>query len=181
MYPAGCQHKDRAMLVHGKRPCYFLIDEGGVSSQQSIEILFLGQVYQEVEFEGADSNGYQFANLRLVYFGMEGIHPRYGKIKIAHDTQRSGTFGRLLAATAGSKFPVIHTTYLNVLAVAENLPGIILQNKGAPLTFVSEPLTRWPPDQTLYYLNTDVDFEERANPGPVVMTARQAVVYLEKA
>jgi hypothetical protein len=182
LYPAGCMHKDRmGMTVEGVRPNYFTIDEGGVRSERSVEVLFLGEVHQEIVFEGVDSNGYQFADLRLVFFAMEGNHPRYGRLKIVHDTQRPGTFGRLLAVDAGQKFPVVHTTYLNVLAVAEKMPGIVLQNRGAPLRFVSERLTAWPPTSNVYHLRTDVEFEARANPGPVVLSARAAPVYLEKA
>jgi hypothetical protein len=175
-------HKDRMGIERdGQRVCYFMIDEGGIKSSSSVEILFLGQVHQEIEFEGTDSNGFQFARLRLVYFGMEGDHPKFGRIRIAHDTQRPGTFATLLASKPGQKFPVIHTTYLNILAVADNMPGVVLQNKGAPLRFVSDPLQDWPPRSNIYTLKTDVEFEERQNPGPVVMAARKSVVLLEKA
>jgi hypothetical protein len=91
------------------------------------------------------------ALLRLVLFIVEGIHPKYGRIQMMNDALRAGTYGYLLALAKGSKYPVVHTTYLNVVAVAENMPGMVLQNKD-PLKFVSEPLNEWPPKNNIYYL-----------------------------
>jgi len=162
------------------RPNFFQIDTTGALGDTSAEIEVLGQVYQEIVQESVDSNGFQFAQLRVVLFCVEGDHPVYGRMQILLDTSRPGTYGYLLATQPGEQYPVIHTTYLNVVAVAEKFPGLVLQNRGDPLMFVSDPLTAWPPDNNVYRLKLDVDFEPRANPGATILTARKAPVYLSK-
>jgi hypothetical protein len=182
-HPAGCMHKSSVGTdIEGVRPNYFALAEGGIADKgRPIEIEFLGSVYQEVVHEGVDSNGFQFAELRIVYFVMEGQHPNYGKLRISHDNTRPGTRGVVKSTVGGQKFPAIHTTYLNVVGVADKVPGVLLQNAGAPLVFVSAPMNDWPPVENIYRLTTAVEFEARYDPGRAVMNISPAIVKIVKA
>jgi hypothetical protein len=134
-------------------------------------IPFSGDVYQEITWEGTDSAGRQCAQLRIVKFQMIGDHPDLGRLNISLDTSRPGCVATLAALSPGEKYPVIHTTRLHVVATSSIIPGILLQNRGVPLEFVSEPSEVWPPEDTIYELGVPVVFEDRQNPGPALATA----------
>lgn len=139
-------------------------------------VQFIGQVYQEITWQGLDDEGYRAAELAVVHFNMTADHPQFGKLTITHDTSRPGTGATLRSLRPQEKFPVIHSTRLHVTAVSSLLPGTILQNAGPPLEFRSEPLTSWPPEETIYKLRTWVHFEDRRNPGRVFVTASDGAV-----
>ncbi|MGH6787443.1 MAG: hypothetical protein ACREBO_11475 [Novosphingobium sp.] len=182
LHPCGCMHRDRAgLMVDGAKPNFFAIGLAGAAADSAIEVEFLGNVYQEIEHEGVDSNGFQFAQLRVVFFSVWGDHPTLGRLHIIHDNSRPGTYARILGCEQGKQYPAIHTTHLNVVAYAENMPGMILQNRGKPLTFVSEPMAVWPPASNIYRLGMAIDFENRANPGDPLITVGKAPVYVESA
>jgi hypothetical protein len=139
-------------------------------------IPFNGDVYQEIVSEGFDSDGHQTALLQIVRFQMTGKHPDLGTLDISLDTSRPGGVANLRAVKAGQRFPVVHTTRLNVIATTPTLPGVVLQNKGAPLEFVSEPSPTWPPENTIYRLGVPVVFEDRGKPGHGAVTASEGSV-----
>lgn len=181
-HPCGCMHKDRAgLLVDGRKPNVFTLALAGAAAEAAAEVEFFGNVYQEIEHEGIDSNGFQFAQLRVVFFSVWGDHPLLGRLHIIHDNSRPGTYGRILACEMGKQFPAVHTTHLNVVAFSENMPGMVLQNRGEPLVFASEPMTGWPPASNIYRLGMAIDFENRANPGAPILTVDVAAVYVESA
>jgi hypothetical protein len=134
-------------------------------------IPFSGDVYQEITWEGVDSDGFQSAQLRIIKFQMTGEHPQLGTLVVSLDTSRPGGVALLKAQSAGQKYPVVHTTRLHVIATSSVLPGVLLQNRGAPLEFVAEPSPVWPPEDTVYELGVPVVFEDRENPGPPAATA----------
>jgi hypothetical protein len=174
-------HKDRAgLLIDGAKPNFFTL-AFAEEAEAAPPIEFLGSVYQEIEHEGVDSNGFQFAHLRVVHFSVWGDHPTLGRLHIMHDNSRPGTYARILATERDSQFPAIHTTHLNITAYSEKIPGMILQNRRLPLTFVSEPMTSWPPTSNIYRLGMAIEFENRNQPGATVLTVNQAAVYVESA
>lgn len=182
IHPCGCMHRDRGgILVDGKRPNYFTIGLAGASADAAVEVEFLGNVYQEIVHEGTDANGFAFAQLRVVFFSVWGDHPTLGRLHIMQDNSRPGTYATILASEAGKAFPAVHTTYLNVVAYSENMPGMVLQNRGDPLMFVSEPMQSWPPANNIYRLGMAIDFENRANPGASLINVGKAAVYVESA
>jgi hypothetical protein len=137
---------------------------------------FAGDVYQEIIREGVDDEGRQFAELGVVRFLMVGPHPKLGDLTVTLDASRPGVVGLLRAVKPRSKFPVVHTTRIHVIATASEVPGLVLQNQGPPLKFVSDPLKEWPPHNAVYRLTAKVRFEDRANPGDVVATASDGPV-----
>lgn len=134
-------------------------------------IPFSGDVFQEITWEGVDSEGRQTAQLKVVKFQMVGEHPDLGTINISLDTSRPGCVASLQAQVPGEKYPVVHTTRLHVVATSSILPGVLLQNRGGPLEFVAEPSEVWPPEDTIYELGVPVVFEDRQNPGAAIATA----------
>jgi hypothetical protein len=102
---------------------------------------------------------------------MVGEHPQLGTLNISLDTSRPGGVAMLEAQSPGQKYPVVHSTRLHVIATSSILPGVLLQNRGAPLEFVSEPSPVWPPEDTVYQLGVPVVFEDRENPGAAVAMA----------
>jgi hypothetical protein len=134
-------------------------------------IPFSGDVFQEISWEGVDSEGHQTAQLRVVKFHMTGEHPQLGSLNILLDASRPGGVASLRAQSADEKYPVVHTTRLHVIATSSILPGVLLQNQGAPLEFVSDPSPTWPPEDTIYRLGVPVTFEDRQNPGTPTATA----------
>lgn len=182
IYPCGCMHRDRAgLLVDGKKPNHFPMRFSDPAADAAVEVEFLGNIYQEIVHEGTDANGFAFAQLRVVFFSVWGDHPTLGRLHIMHDNSRPGTYATILASAKGNAFPAIHTTYLNVVAYSESMPGMVLQNRGDPLMFVSEPMQSWPPANNIYRLGMAIDFENRANPGVPFITVGQAAVYVESA
>lgn len=142
----------------------------------AMPVQFVGEVYQEITWQGTDHAGFRAAILQIVRFHMVADHPDFGRMTFTHDTSRPGTSATLRSVAVGQKFPVVHTTRLHVTAVAAAHPSVILQNAGEPLEFKSEPLTEWPPADTIYKLRTVVRFEDRRNPGPVLLSASDGAV-----
>jgi hypothetical protein len=175
-----CSHRDamiaETQLSDGTRAKPFFLYAGNVEPREAEPIQFFGNVYQEITWEGTDDKGYQAAELEVVHFNMTAEHPQFGKLTITIDASRPGGSATLRAVNRGSKFPVIHTTRLHVTAVSSAMPNVILQNQGPPLEFKSEPLSVWPPVNTIYTLRTKVQFEDRRNPGQVFVTASAGAV-----
>lgn len=144
---------------------------GGTPPDDPQRIPFSGDVYQEISWEGLDSEGHQTAQLRIIKFQMVGEHPQLGTLNISLDTSRPGCVAFLKAQSAGHKYPVVHTTRLHVIATSSVLPGVLLQNRGTPLEFVADPSPIWPPEDTIYQLGVPVTFEDRENPGSVAASA----------
>ena len=180
--PCGCFHKDRQDLrVDGRAPNIFEMTIQGLDGAPPVEVEFLGNVYQEIEHEGVDSNGYQFAHLRVLFFSVWGDHPTLGRLQIVQDHSRPGTYGRILASKIGEKFPAIHTTHLNVVAFKPDAPGFLMQNRGDPLVFKSEPMMDWPPANNIYRLGLSIEFENRASPGIPILSIGKSAVYVESS
>lgn len=168
-----CGHMDKRQQSYVLRdgtevPAYFLYT-GESEPDKPDFIQFLGDVYQEISWEGFDEEGHQVADLAIIRFLMRAEHPHFGDLYITHDNSRPGGLATLRSVDPGKKFPVIHTTRLHVIATASKLPGVILQNQGSPLEFISDLLDQWPPEDTVYRLRVGVSFEPRSNPGVVVM------------
>lgn len=180
--PCGCMHINReALLVDGRAPNRFELAMSGPSEAAPVEVEFFGNVYQEIEHEGVDSNGYQFAHLRILFFSVWGEHPTLGRLQIVQDHSRPGTYGRILATNKGEKFPAVHTTHLNVVAFKPDAPGFVLQNRGEPLVFMSEPIMEWPAATNIYRLGLSIEFESRTNPGEPILTIGKSAIYVESS
>ena len=132
---------------------------------------FDGEICQVITNQGIDQDGHPFAELEVTSFEMLGMHPVFGKLTITLDESRPGAASTLRSVNPGADFPVTHVTRIHVNAVAENLPGIVLQNQGPPLEFTSQPLASWPPTMNTYDLPVAVPFEDRDNPGMALITA----------
>lgn len=151
----------------------------GETRPESVEterIRFDGDVYQEITWQGLGQDGHQLAHLEIVRFQMVGKHPELGTLSVSLDTSRPGGVAFLRAESVGKKFPVIHTTRLHIVATTPMLPGVVLQNQGPPLEFVSEPSATWPPENTIYRLGVPIPFEDRQKPGTRVATASEGTV-----
>lgn len=175
-----CAHKDAMksvyVLADGTRAKPFYLFTSTKLPKSAKPVQFLGEVYQEITWQGVDSAGYRIAELQVVRFSMAADHPEFGRLTIAHDLSRPGTMATLRAQQPGKKFPVVHTTRLHVTAVSTSLPGVILQNAGPPLEFKSDPLDEWPPKDRIYKLQTVVQFEDRRSPGIVLLSATDGAV-----
>jgi len=130
---------------------------------------FQGAVSEQVVYQGVGADGHPFAQLKTTSFEVETDHPVYGHIHISLDPSRP-IASSLWSQSEGGDYPVVHTTRLNVTAVAENLPGIVLRNQ-QPIEFVGKPTDSWPAPSNVYTLQSNVVFEDRDNPGPVLVTA----------
>jgi hypothetical protein len=171
---ALCGHK--SLRGDARAPGFAVWLGADPPAEEPEPIPFSGEVYQEISWEGIDSDGHQTAQLQIVRFHMSGEHPQFGWLSISLDTTRPGVVASLRAVQPGQKFPVVHTTRLHVTATAPALPDVLLQDQGPPLEFVSEPSPVWPPEDTIYRLAVPVHFEDRANPGPVAVTASSGAV-----
>ena len=175
-----CGHKDALKSVYhmadGTKAKPFFLYTGAKPSKTAKPVQFLGEVYQEITWQGLDSNGYRIAELQVVRFHMTADHPDFGRLTISHDLSRPGTSATLRALQPGQKFPVVHTTRLHITAVSTALPGVLLQNAGSPLEFKSDPLLEWPPKDRIYKLQTLVNFEDRRRPGTALLSATDGAV-----
>ena len=175
-----CGHRDAMQptytMADGSKAKPFFLYTGAHPLSGARPVQFLGEVYQEITWQGLDSLGYRVAELQVVRFNMVADHPIFGKLTISHDLSRPGTSATLRGTTPGNKFPVVHTTRLHVTAVSTALPGVILQNAGPPLEFKSDPLAEWPPRDRIYKLQTVVDFEDRRSPGIALLSATDGAV-----
>jgi hypothetical protein len=172
----ACFHRDRVQFAEfvrrtGTPAKPFFLYAGDRKSRDAEPIQFVGQVIQEVVWQGLREDGHHGADLATVYFNMTAEHPQFGTLTIAYDASRPGGGATLRAVERGKPFPVIHTTKLHVIAVSSALPGLVLQNQGPPLRFISSPSPQWPPENTIYTLKVKVRFEDRYNRGPVVINA----------
>lgn len=138
---------------------------------------FVGDVFHEIVCEGIYDErlgvyapGTQWAELNVVRFSMLTKHPALGDLVISLDNSRSGSRASLRAVTPNAKFPVLHRARLFITATASAMPGVILQNRGAPLFVHSDHLDQWPPADSLYRLNVKVPLERRDRPGEIVIT-----------
>lgn len=163
----------RLVLTSGKVVPPFTISPGDTPKPDEPALQFVGQVYQEIQWEQIDDEGRQIAELAVVKFHMSAKHPVYGAIDVTLDHTRPGNFGRLCAVTPGKKFPVVHTTSLHVIATIESQPDVILQNEGPAMRFVSDELPVWPPEENVYRLPTKVGFEPRHSKGSIFMTSNE--------
>ena len=175
-----CAHasgvQDLYIMADGTKAKPFFLYAGAKPSKGAKPTQFLGEVYQEITWQGFDANGHRLAELQVVRFHMTADHPTFGKLTISHDLSRPGTSATLRALHPGQKFPVVHTTRLHITAVSTALPGVILQNAGPPLEFKSDPLPEWPPKDRIYKLQTVVNFEDRRAPGVALLSATDGVV-----
>jgi hypothetical protein len=167
-----CYHKS----LQGDPGVGFSIWIGDDPPDDPPRIPFVGDVYQEISWEGFDHEGHQCALLQIVKFQMTGEHPDFGTLTISLDSTRPGVVASLRALDAGAKFPIVHTTRLHVIATASAIPGVLLQDQGPPLEFISEPSESWPPVDTVYRLGVPVKFEDRENPGTVLVSAGEGAV-----
>ena len=177
----ACKHLDagrlrESTLPDGRRLQPFFLLVGNERPETATPIQFVGNVCQEVTWQGIDHEGYHSAELAIVHFLMTANHPRFGRLTIVHDTSRPGGFGRIRAVNRGKPFPIIHTTRLHVTAVADELPGTVLQNEGPPLEFISEPSSQWPPENAVYTLQVNVNFQNRRDRAPMQITATSGSV-----
>ena len=175
-----CAHASGAdtiyVLADGTRAKPFFLYVGVKPPKNAAPTQFIGEVYQEITWQGLDANGHRLAELQVVRFNMTADHPDFGKLTISHDHSRPGTSATLRALQPGKKYPVVHTTRLHVTAVSSALPGVILQNSGPPLEFKSDPLSEWPPKDRIYKLQTVVNFEDRRAPGKALLSATDGAV-----
>ena len=131
---------------------------------------FEGDICQIITVQGVDGDGHSVADLEVVHFDMIGFHPVFGTMMIELDTSRPVPPSTLRSVRPGADFPVVHTTFINITATAENFPGIVLQNAGPPLEFTGDPSDTWPPTENVYTLPVPVPFEDRDNPGAILIT-----------
>jgi hypothetical protein len=161
-------------IEHPRTPLFMNIGPKVLPELEPIR--FVGEVYQEVTWQGVDEEGYYMAELMVVRFNMTSDHPQLGHLIINVDASRPGNKGSLKSVNPGNPFPVIHTTCLHVTATSSVLPGEVLQNYGPPLCFVSDPSPSWPPIQTIYTLPVNVQFQSRRVRGPAVATVSRGSV-----
>ena len=175
-----CAHRDARgsvfQLADGSTAGPFYLYVGRSVTSGATPVQFVGEVYQEITWQGVDPAGYRVAELEVVRFNMAADHPHFGRLTISHDHSRPGTMATLRATLIGAKFPVVHTTRLHITAVSSALPGVILQNAGPPIEFKSDPLPEWPPKDRIYKLQTVVEFEDRRNPGVALLSASDGAV-----
>lgn len=138
---------------------------------------FAGDVFHEIVCEGIYDKklgvydvGTQWAELNVVRFSMSAKHSTLGYLAISLDNSRSGSRASLRSVTPNAKFPVLHRTRLFITATASAMPGVILQNRGAPLFIQSDHLDEWPPVDNIYRFNVKVPLERRDRPGEIVIT-----------
>ena len=169
-----CQHRDRRtgglIAEKAKDVPPFILYSSLATPESGVELQFFGEVYQEIQWEGIDEDGRQVAELAIVKFHMAAQHPQLGALDLSLDGTRPGNVGQLRAANPGQKFPVVHTSRLHVIASVAAQPGMVLQSAGPAMTFTSEPLMTWPPEDNIYRLATRVDFEPRLGKGPPVIS-----------
>lgn len=131
---------------------------------------FEGQTCQIVVNQGVAPDGHSIADLEITEFAMTSVHPVFGELVISLDTSRP-VVSTLRSVNPGADFPVIHTTRIHVIATAGSMPGVVLRNQGPPLEFIGDPSDSWPPTNNVYTLPVPVNFEDRENPGPILLTA----------
>lgn len=165
---ANCGHRsslpEEKTLFDGSKVGPFRLGIGDDKKWDPVPLELFGEVSQEIIWEGLDVDGHQVAELQVVRFYMIADHPQLGHLVITHDATRPGQRAFLRAVKAGNKFPAIHTSSLHVVASASKFPGVLLQNQGPPLQFVSELLEEWPPKERIYRLPVDVPFAPRPTP-----------------
>lgn len=156
-------------------PLFLYGDSDAAADREYVE--FAGDVFHEIACEGIYDEklgvydvGTQWAELNIVRFSMSARHSALGDLAISLDNSRSGSRASLRAVTPNAKFPVLHRTRLFITATVSAMPGVILQNRGAPLFIQSDHLDQWPPVDSLYRLNVKVPLERRDRPGKVVIT-----------
>jgi hypothetical protein len=156
-------------------PLFLYGVSNAASDREYIE--FAGDVLFEIASEGiyderlgVYAEGTQWAELNIVRFNMTSKHPTLGDIVISLDTSRSGARSTLRALTPNAKFPALQRTRFFITAIASEMPGVILQNRGAPVFLHSGHLNEWPPADDIYRFNVKVPMERRDRPGEIVAT-----------
>lgn len=162
---------DRPSVV----PLYMFDDNNTTSSRIPSE--FMGDLYFEIISQGVYEEklnvyeaGTYWAELNVVRFNMTGTHPVLGEMSIQLDESRSGSRASIRSIKADSKFPIWNRARLFVTATVTAMPGVILQNRGAPLFLHSDALTQWPPGDAFYRFDVQVPLERRDRPGEIVVT-----------
>jgi len=173
---SACVHSDRLKFEDfvrrtGVSAKPFFLYAGDKRARDAEPVQFVGQVIQEVVWQGLRKDGHYGADLAIIYFNMTADHPQFGTLNIAYDASRPGGEATLRAVERGKEFPVIHTTRLHVIALSSAFPGLVLQNQGSPLQFISSPTSEWPPKNNIYKLKVKIGFEDRYNRGPVIINA----------
>lgn len=159
-----CTHSSRFALL----PAFFRAQSCDVGTEPTN---FAGVVSQQIHCQTQATDNRFTAELDISRFDMTGTHPTLGALSISLDKTRPGVSASLRSVNPNAPFPVIHTTRINVTATAQNLPGVVLQNQGAPLEFTSDPSNSWPPTTNTYTLPIPIVFEDRDHPGSPLMTA----------
>jgi hypothetical protein len=180
-----CCHRDAAAvkiftLSSGVKVPAFTIYAGEVEPEEQVYVQFVGSVFQEVQSQYIDIDQHQVAELVTLRFQMTAKTPDFGSMLVTLDHTRPGAFARVRAIQPGNKFPVIHTTRLHVIATVNSMPGLLLQNAGPPLEFISDELNVWPPEDAVYRLKTKVPFERRGNPGQTLISLNAGAAIVGK-
>lgn len=156
-------------------PLYIYLNDGAPPDRAYLEVS--GDYFCEINGEGIYEEklnmyeaGTHWAELQVIRFNMWTSHPKLGDISIQIDESRAGSRASIRSINADTKYPIWNRARFFITATASAMPGVILQNRGAPLFLHSDALMQWPPRDALYRFDVRVPLERRDRPGDIVAT-----------
>lgn len=134
---------------------------------------FSGEMSINCVDAGTDASGLWWWKHSAAGFSVTGTEATLGTINVYLDGSRTQPDSYLRSLTVGNKFPASHHVYAYARATMSSLPGVTYRST-APFHMYNNSVSSFgvASAHISYTVDTDIDFEDIANPGVVAFTVR---------
>lgn len=122
---------------------------------------------------GTTSNGLWWWKHESVQFEVTGTEPTLGTVHVYLDKSRTQPDSYLTSLIAGYNFPASHHVYAYARATMSLIPGVVFRST-APFHMYNNSVNSFgvPNSNIQYTVESDIDFENEANPGTITFTVK---------